>query len=264
MRIATLTFLIFGGASLARADDAFTQQPVVAPTIERGEAPKPPAINVANADREKQFADGPVPLWIWGATPDKNYVLRTEFTATGVKTARLKVSADNHVVLYLNGKQVAASDEWQEAAEADVTKLLKDKNELVAECRNDDGPAGLVLKLVLVPEKGQTKYVVSDEIWLAAEKKGGAEVKAKKIATYGDQPWGRVFEGSAAVESGSKVPANTFVALARIPSGEALYGAEVRTRLVGEPHRRRQGALDRQRPGGQGARAHHAGSGGHR
>src|SRR5207253_2877673 len=109
-----------------------------------------------------------------------------------VKAARLKVSCDNRVVLFLNGKQVAASDEWQEPAEADVTKLIKDKNELVAECRNDGGVAGLVFKLVLVTEKGEVKYVVSDGSWSAAEKKGFVGKNVKKVGTYGDAPWGKV------------------------------------------------------------------------
>src|SRR5579883_888274 len=213
MRITLFSLLALALASLAKADDIFTQKPVVAPMVEHGETPKPPPIDVATADWSKQFSEGPTPLWIWGTTADKNYILRKEFSAGSVKTARLKVSADNHVVLFLNGKQVAASDEWQEGAEADVTKLVREKNELVAEVRNQGGPAGFVFKLVLLDDKGTATYVVSDESWLAAEKKGGPELKAKKIATYGAQPWGKVFEASAVVQPGSKVPANTFVVL---------------------------------------------------
>jgi putative heme-binding domain-containing protein len=220
MRITTISLLVAALALPARADDAFSQKPVVAPTVAptagAGDAPQPPPVDTATADWSKRFAAGPVPLWIWGATPDKDYALRTEFAASGVKAARLKVAADNHVVLFLNGKQVAASDEWNEPAEADVTKLLKDKNELVARCTNDGGPAGLVLKLVLVPEKGEPKYVVSDETWLATEATGAGrapQANAKKVAAYGDQPWGKVFDTSTTAQPGSKVPANTFVAL---------------------------------------------------
>ncbi|HEY1187288.1 MAG TPA: c-type cytochrome, partial [Gemmata sp.] len=70
-----------------------------------------------------------------------------------------------------------------------------------------------VLKLAMTDDKGHTKYVVSDESWVAAEKKGAAEVKVKKIGTYGDGPWGKVFDSSGAALAGSKVPANTFVTL---------------------------------------------------
>src|SRR5207248_5563122 len=101
-------------------------------------------------------------------------------------------------------------DEWENGAEADVTKLLKaEGNEFVAEVWNDDGPSGFVLKLVMTTDKGETKYVVSDESWMAAEKKEGKGVAAKKIAKYGDQPWGNVFQ-TAVAQPGSKVPAGTF------------------------------------------------------
>jgi putative heme-binding domain-containing protein len=211
MRTITLTLLALGLASIAAAAEPFTQKPTVAPSIERGEAPKPPPVEVATADWAKAFASGATPLWIWGATPTKNYFLRTEFAAPAVKAAKLKVSADNHVVLYLNGTQVAASDEWQEPAEADVTKLLKaGGNEFVAQVTNDGGVAGLVLKLAIVPEKGETKYVISDESWTASEKKDGKRVAAKKVGKYGDQPWGNVFDASVEL-GGSKVPSGTFV-----------------------------------------------------
>ncbi|QJX01038.1 c-type cytochrome [Frigoriglobus tundricola] len=214
MRTATITLLSLAVCVPAGADDTFTQKPVVAPAVARGDAPQPVPVEVATADWSKRFTVGPVPVWIWGATPEKNYFLRTEFDASGVKAAKLKVSADNHVVLYLNGKQVAASDEWQEGAEADVTKLLKDKNELIAEVKNDDGPAGFVLKLVMIDEKGAPKYVVSDEKWTAAEKKiGAAAPKAKRIGFYGEQPWGKTFDIAAVAQSGSKVASGTFVTL---------------------------------------------------
>ena len=212
MRTFTLTLLSLALCSFASADDVFTQKPTVAPAVERGEPPAPPKVDAAAADWAKRFTGGPVPLWVWGATPNKNYTLRTSFEANDVKAAKVKTSADNHVVLFLNGKQVAASDEWSEAAEADVTKLLKEKNELVAEVRNDGGPAAFVCKLAMVTDKGDVKYVVSDETWTASEKKDGTGAKVKKIATYGDGPWGKVFETSA-LPTGSKVPANTFVVL---------------------------------------------------
>src|SRR4051794_28924887 len=137
MRTTALALFSLALCSLAGAQDVFTQKPAVAPAVERGAEIAPPKVDTAAADWAKRFADGPTPLWIWGDTPTRNYKLRTTFDATGVKSARLKVSCDNHVVLFVNGTQVAASDEWKDGAEADVTKALKEKNEVVAECRND-------------------------------------------------------------------------------------------------------------------------------
>jgi putative heme-binding domain-containing protein len=212
MRKFTLAVLFLALGSLASAQESFTQKPTVSPTTARDDAPAPPKVDAGAADWSKRWSDGPTPLWVWGADSKKNYTLRKEFTSATAKSARLKVSCDNHVVLFLNGKQVASSSEWQEGAEADVTKLIQEKNELVAEVRNDGGVAGFVFKLAIITEKGETQYIVSDETWLAGLKKDDAKVKAKKVATYGDQPWGKVFEATA-TQPNSKVPANTFVTL---------------------------------------------------
>jgi putative heme-binding domain-containing protein len=208
-----MRFTLFALAlcSVASAQDTFTQKPTVAPSVPRGETVAP-KVDASAAEWAKRFDSGPVPLWIWGDTPNKNYTLRTEFAAAGAKGARVKVSADNHVVLFLNGKRVAASDEWAEPAEADVGALLKEKNELVAEVRNAGGVAGFVCKLAIETAKGETQYVVSDGTWTASEKKGGKAAKVKSIGKYADAPWGKVFDNAAPVGN-SKVPANTFVTL---------------------------------------------------
>ncbi len=211
MRTTALAALSLAMCSFATAQDTYSQKPTVAPTVDRGDLPKGPVIQTTAEFWAQRFDAGPVPQWIWGATPTKNYTLRTEFAAAGVKVAKLRASADNRVVLFFNGKQVAASDEWKDGAEADVTPLIKEKNEIVAEVKNEGGQAGFVFQLVTTDEKGATKHVVSDESWLASEKKGGDGAKAKKVGTYGDAPWGKVFESVTA--PGSKVPANTFVTL---------------------------------------------------
>jgi hypothetical protein len=215
MRIITTSLLTLALAPLLGwADDTYTQKPTIQPTIAPGDIGKPVPPPVAKAETPPWSTRGPNPLWIWGATADKNYILRKEFTAAGVKSARVKVVADNRVVLYLNGKQVAAADDWQQPVEADITKLIKEQNELVAEVKNDGGPAGFLLKVMITPERGRTRFIVTDETWSAIEKKGDVPVPAKKIAAYGDQPWGKVLEGTkAGEETGSRVPANTFVAL---------------------------------------------------
>ncbi len=211
MRTLTLGLLSLALCSLLSAQDTFTQKPSIAPAIERGaEPPKTPA--VADTGWDAMYSAGPTPLWVWGADPDKKYFLTKTFDGTA-KTAKVKFTADNHVKLYLNGKLVGSCDEWQDGAEADVTKLLKDTgNELVAEVWNAGGPSGFVCKLVLVNPRVGAQYVVTDESWTASEKQDAKGVAAKKIAKYGDQPWGNVFQ-TAIVQPGSKVPANTFVTL---------------------------------------------------
>jgi putative heme-binding domain-containing protein len=184
-------------APLAAAQ-SFTQKPEVAPSVAIGETPKPP-----DATGAKLFAAGPTPLWVWGADNNKKYTLTKTFAAPNAKTAVLKVSADNHVKLSLNGKQVAATDEWAQPAEADVAKLLKPEgNVLSAEVWNSGGVAGFVFKLAMTTDDGKTSYVVTDETWTT-------DGKVKKVGTLGDAPWGNVFDTTAG--GGAKVAANTFV-----------------------------------------------------
>ncbi|MCI0704700.1 MAG: heme-binding protein, partial [Planctomycetia bacterium] len=213
MRATALALLALFLTSFAGAQDVFTQKPALAPAVVSGEIPKAPTV-VADVGWDEKFSAGPAPLWVWGADPNKKYFLKKTFDGTA-DAAKVKFSADNHVKLYLNGKLVGSCDEWQDGAEADVTKLLKaEDNEFVAEVWNDGGPSGFVLKLVMAAREDRkgAKYVVSDETWTASEKKDAKGVAAKKIAKYGEQPWGNVFQ-TAMVQPGSKVPANTFVTL---------------------------------------------------
>src|SRR5205814_2110985 len=182
LRTAALLLLLGSAASAA---DTFTQSPVVAPSVERGSAAPPPA--APDASWQTRFLAGPTPLWIWGKDDNTPYILRKEFAAPGVTAAKLRVTCDNWVRLTLNGKQVVDSDKWEEPVEADVTKLLKPEgNVLVAEVRNDGGPAGFVMKLVMTA-KGEAKYVVSDTTWTAAEANAAAGAPASRRGWSGSR-----------------------------------------------------------------------------
>src|SRR5262245_8000677 len=216
MRTTALALLALCLASFAGAQDVFTQKPTVAPVVDRDATPETPKVDASAAEWAKRFEGGPVPLWIWGADAKEDYALQKSFDAKNVKAARLIVSCDNRVTLYFNQKEIATSTEWKEPVEVDVTKLIKEKgNFLDARVHNDGGVAGFVLKLVLVPEKGEPTYIVTDETWIAdADKDKIANQKpVKKIAKYGDQPWGKVFEASALQPKGKQPPAGAFQTL---------------------------------------------------
>jgi putative heme-binding domain-containing protein len=203
--IATLILLATVGA--AGVADVFTQPPTVAPSVERGAAPA--TQQILPPSWTQKFTAGQTPLWIWGADTNKRYLLQKEFTAAGVKAAKLRVTCDNHVKLSLNNVVVANSDEWQTPVEADVTGHLKaGANVLVADVRNDGGAAGFVLKLVMETDKGMIS-VVSDLSWTAAEKRGARPGPVKKTGTYGEKPWGSVFDQAQAAST-ARVPPNTF------------------------------------------------------
>ena len=127
MRTIALVLLAASLSSIATGEDVFTQKPTVAPAVVGdAPAPKPPAAVPADAQAAwaKRFAEGPTPLWIWGTDTDTRYYLRKSFDGPA-KAAKVKFSADNHVKLFLNGREVGSCDEWQERREADLSKFLK-------------------------------------------------------------------------------------------------------------------------------------------
>lgn len=195
-------------AAASPAADVFTQKPELAPTVLKDatpvEQPKPVA-----GDWAKRFAAAPATGWIWGKEITKSYCLSKTLAANGAKEARVRVTCDNTFVLFVNGKQVAASTEWQQAVEADV-KLAAGDNLLEAVVTNEGATGGFVLQLVT--DKPEVS-AVTDATWTATAKRGDKDgAKARQVAKYGDGPWGKVFD-EAAPAGGSKIPANTFVTL---------------------------------------------------
>ncbi|MDX2035627.1 MAG: c-type cytochrome [Isosphaeraceae bacterium] len=134
---------------------------------------------------------GPAPSWIWGADADTAYVLRKEIPA-GFTSARVWATADNEMKLFFNGKEIAASDSWQEPVIVDLAGPFPDgRSEIRAEVRNAGGIAGFACKILLVTEGGRNRFVVSDRSW-RAEKAGDAKAKAapvKVVGKLGDAPW---------------------------------------------------------------------------
>jgi putative heme-binding domain-containing protein len=213
MRPLRTLSLVLLSAALAPAGDTYTQKPEVAPSVVRGDPP--PAPSAVQPGWAQKFAAAPVPFWIWGPDPNKQYVLRKEFVRGSIKEARVRFTCDNRVRLFFNDKLVGASDEWQNPVEADVTKLLKPgDNVFEAEVTNDGGPAGFVFQMVAVRENGEVAYVVSDSSWTVSEKRNDPKgPPAKQLAKYGDQPWGTVLDGPAVAGPGARVPPNVFQTL---------------------------------------------------
>lgn len=112
----------------------------------------PPALLALRAaDRAKVAATGPTPQWIWRgpAVNDGEVFFRRTFSLPAVPNdAQLSVTCDNHCRVYLNGAKVAQGDDWQAPVSAAVAKDLRaGDNVLAVQGSNDQGPAGLVLRL---------------------------------------------------------------------------------------------------------------------
>ncbi len=150
------------------------------------------------------------PHWIWSAanaSANQEVLFRKTFTVEGQATAaKLQVSCDNHVTVWVNGEQVAQSDEWQAPASADVTRHLKPgANVIAAMGRNDDGAAALLARLRFKDGAGHAQEVVSDASWRQLEGKpegwqkpafdDAAWKPSFDIGALGKEPWGDVLGG---------------------------------------------------------------------
>lgn len=116
--------------------------------------------------------DGAYQIWT-SSDPADNVTryFRKSFTVDEVpNTAQLVFNADDAGTVYVNGEQVAGSDEWWYAPVVDVADALTTgENVIAVEVEQGGGGAGLAARL----ELGEDRVVVTDDTWLAAESASG-------------------------------------------------------------------------------------------
>ncbi len=199
--LALLAFVATVSGIPTMAQDAaggkiLTQIPKIAPAANRAaaQATEKPKLDV--------FADGPAPNWIWGADQNKNYVVKTSFTGAGAQFAYVKATCDNSMKLFLNGKQIASSTEWQDPVQVDIKAMLVGgENVLEAEIANEGGIAGFVAKVALLGRDGNDRFVITDASWKVADARDSKDwAAAKVVSKLGDHPGGKAFSEGASSE----------------------------------------------------------------
>lgn len=114
-------------------------------------------------------ADASPPMWLWDGTAQQDQELwfRRRFSLAAVPVAALlAASGDNHCRVYLNGVKVLQSDTWTAPQVVDVGKhLRKGDNVLAVYVANDDGTAGLVLRLGTRFGSASGPQIVTDGDW---------------------------------------------------------------------------------------------------
>ena len=154
--------------------------------------------------------------WVWhnnqGAKPAANevrYFRRTFPVAGKVLKAELNAACDDQLVVFVNGSEIGGSDSWKQPLKSDVTKLLKEgENVIAVRGRNEASVAGLVVLLTIEQAGGKREVIMTDRMWLsAAEAKPGWEKPAFDsagwtnvllVAKLGAGPWGNVFNAQPA------------------------------------------------------------------
>lgn len=219
-------FMAWGGFSqaqepVAKKPQTYEQLPETAPLqATRGSGEQ----DSVNQLRNRALAEGPKPLWIWGEDPDVNYVIRKKMIAPTFASAWLAASCDNGMTIELNGKPIGESDAWEEGLIVDLSRvLLPGENDIVFRVRNSGGIAALVAKVAVIDSQGKITTVESGLDWQAApQNKPDAFQPSKKIATYGDAPWGNVLSPERTSQgSGFQVPPGFAIErLFRVPKEE--------------------------------------------
>lgn len=136
-----------------------------------------PAASSAQGPKKGKAA----PRWIWlgpKAAEEQTVHFRKEIeVGQRITGARLYGTCDNHMTVYVDGKQILSSDSWETPVFRDVSDIFavkgkpaKRKHLIAVAARNEGGPAGLVLQLVLESPKGASQVIATDASWKACEK----------------------------------------------------------------------------------------------
>ena len=135
-----------------------------------------------------QAPSGTAP-WIWGGDDERSYELVKSFGGPARK-AVLVAACDNGMTISVNGKQVAASDDWQQPVAVDLSSVIRPgDNEIRARVENAGGPAGFSCRLVLTDAAGAERVIESDASWKAIDPGTKAVSAARLVAAAGEGPW---------------------------------------------------------------------------
>jgi len=174
-----------------------------------GPADEPELAEFEASRTELHLMPGPLPHWLWSSDQpgqDERVALEREFVLPFAPSrARLLASGDNHVVAWINGKQVLAHDEWSRLAGGDATgAVVEGPNTLQLVAKNDGGPAGAWCELFVAGADGRKLRLVSDASFTAANLPAGSD-----LASF----------DPAALDRGRMGPAHSFGAMGVGPWG---------------------------------------------
>jgi hypothetical protein len=168
------------------------------------------------------------PEWIWGAKPqdgEKRSFLKEFLVPAGIERAVLTVAADNRAQVLLDGKPIGSNESWSQPTRLRIPSLPAGSHRLEIEAGNEDGAAGLLVRLEL-HAAGSRSLVVSDSSWQTRSLPTSAWVPAVSIGQLGVQPWGEVSLDAEATSAASlRVPSGFRVEL--LHSSEAGQGSWV-------------------------------------
>lgn len=154
--------------------------------------------------------------WIWfpessptvSAPLGKRYFRRSFEvpSSRSIEHAVLRITADDHVEIYLNGRSLGTRSGPTSTKELDLTHLLTPGENVIAACAENRGeapnPAGLIAWMQIEYDQGKPQQIASDAEWMASDRQtpdwtlrdfdDSAWVAAKSLGEVGIEPWGAV------------------------------------------------------------------------
>jgi len=144
--------------------------------------------------------------WVWH--PDGPEVAevfgRQTWTLPGpARAGYVLVTADDAYRLFVNGQEVGGDDNWEIPELYEITPyLVAGPNVLAFHARNQEGPAGIMIRARLLAEDGTLLELSTDRTWKVQREPaaGWNQVEfndaewpaAKELGVYPCEPWGRL------------------------------------------------------------------------
>jgi signal transduction histidine kinase len=202
--IGVVLFLLLG-QNMARSQTA-----VVAPTPSgitintNVDDPAEPVKDSLSERGSHNFSD--MGAWIWDTNVFDRQTVRfwKSFEipdGATVTRARLRITADNEYILYLDGREIGRDAEWRHLYEYDITSLLAPGNHVLAvEVYNSSREAGFMFGMKAGLSSGKVVAVKSDTGWLIVPNDlSGWEKRTEPAdswrqatfeSVFGSGPWG--------------------------------------------------------------------------
>jgi hypothetical protein len=227
------------GAPLAGQSYALTRQPTTAPAQ--------PALK----SESKQAKALETCSWIWSdanaaksAPPGLCYFRKQVRLPADREVAKATFTgtADNHLVLFVNGKKAGqsnpSSEGWKKPVVLNLKKqLLPGVNQLAIEATNATekaSPAGLIGQIVIEFTQAPPLIIPLDDTWKTSPNQAkdwtqanfndAAWPAAKIAAPYGAAPWGRLTDSQITL---SPVKADPFLGTVELPANFDAAGSRV-------------------------------------
>ena len=158
------------------------------------------------------------PKWIWqkNKTSDAEVFLRRQWDQKfPVKSAILRITGDDQLTVYLNGKKIGSGRSWKSPLKLNLNKrIVKGDNVIAVTGLNLGGLGGVVAILEIVKEDDSILTLVTDEQWtvnqtasegwMTSNPDTKGWVAATIVGNHGMEPWGKILTNAAPPKKAAK------------------------------------------------------------